>query len=477
MKNLMVFLFVSSLLLIGLNVNATSTIISSTEDEFVCCESFGYGSNMIKTASTYETVAKNKCSSCVLDVTTGLEKCAVGGSKKIVDNKYCDTNSLITVLSPNGGENIIIGKTYTISWKSYNLALGDSVRIDLYKNGIYQNQIAFNQPVNGKYSWTPSINGKILTGSGYKIRITKSYDTSNSVYDESNNYFTLTTTNNSIPVISGISGPQALNENSLGSWTVKAYDSAGGNLSYSVNWGDIYQKDLTTSSGLAVEISQSSTFTHIYSHAGEYKPIFTVTNTSGQSAVTSLTVNVGNTTSVCPTGCTCSGEATSCPIEPPSITCKTCVGGIATGKTDSNNCMIYTCPVITIMIDGCLSGFKYNIKTGQKCDNYNENNFCSSGYKYNPITGELCTTTSSTTVVAPTAIDTGNGTNNSSWQTLKKGSKGEFVKMIQEFLGLAVDGSYGTQTQTKVMEWQAQNGLKADGIFGSQSAMEAGLAN
>ena len=104
------------------------------------------------------------------------------------------------------------------------------------------------------------------------------------------------------PVISGITGPQSLNVNQTGTWTINASGSNGGNLSYSVNWGDnmvygngvsIYPQPLPT--------QQSATFTHSYSQAGTFNPTFTVTNNvecfmapcnSGGSASTSLSVNV-----------------------------------------------------------------------------------------------------------------------------------------------------------------------------------------
>jgi putative chitinase len=49
---------------------------------------------------------------------------------------------------------------------------------------------------------------------------------------------------------------------------------------------------------------------------------------------------------------------------------------------------------------------------------------------------------------------------------LKKGSKGDNVKKLQEKLGLTSDGSFGPGTETKVKEWQTANGLTADGIVG-----------
>ena len=50
--------------------------------------------------------------------------------------------------------------------------------------------------------------------------------------------------------------------------------------------------------------------------------------------------------------------------------------------------------------------------------------------------------------------------------TLRKGSKGEGVKMMQEALGIGADGSFGPGTERALKAWQAANGLTADGIAG-----------
>src|SRR3989344_1941230 len=101
---------------------------------------------------------------------------------------------------------------------------------------------------------------------------------------------------NNNPVISGVSGPQSLNVNQQGTWTVKAYDKNGGNLSYSVYWGDEAPVAYPTGTMSPIRMSapqQSATFTHSYSQAGIYTPVFTVDNDRGQGAKTSLSVNVG----------------------------------------------------------------------------------------------------------------------------------------------------------------------------------------
>jgi putative chitinase len=49
---------------------------------------------------------------------------------------------------------------------------------------------------------------------------------------------------------------------------------------------------------------------------------------------------------------------------------------------------------------------------------------------------------------------------------LKLGSKGDDVKKLQEKLGLKGDGSFGSNTEKAVKEWQSKNGLISDGIVG-----------
>ena len=49
---------------------------------------------------------------------------------------------------------------------------------------------------------------------------------------------------------------------------------------------------------------------------------------------------------------------------------------------------------------------------------------------------------------------------------LRKGARGEGVKMMQEALGIGADGIFGGGTEAKLKEWQAANGLVADGIAG-----------
>lgn len=49
---------------------------------------------------------------------------------------------------------------------------------------------------------------------------------------------------------------------------------------------------------------------------------------------------------------------------------------------------------------------------------------------------------------------------------LRRGSRGDGVKIMQEALGIGADGIFGPGTERKLKEWQTANGLVADGIAG-----------
>jgi len=53
--------------------------------------------------------------------------------------------------------------------------------------------------------------------------------------------------------------------------------------------------------------------------------------------------------------------------------------------------------------------------------------------------------------------------------TIKLGSKGEDVKVLQKYLGINPDGDFGPKTLLKVKEWQKSKGLTPDGIIGDKS--------
>ena len=54
-------------------------------------------------------------------------------------------------------------------------------------------------------------------------------------------------------------------------------------------------------------------------------------------------------------------------------------------------------------------------------------------------------------------------------ETIKKGSRGEDVKKLQQLLGVTVDGIFGVNTEAAVKQFQLRNGLTIDGIVGPKT--------
>lgn len=60
-------------------------------------------------------------------------------------------------------------------------------------------------------------------------------------------------------------------------------------------------------------------------------------------------------------------------------------------------------------------------------------------------------------------------------ETIKKGSKGESVKVLQEFLKITVDGNFGPKTESAVKSYQKKNGLIVDGVVGPKTWAHMGI--
>jgi len=105
-----------------------------------------------------------------------------------------------------------------------------------------------------------------------------------------------TTSSGPAPTISGLDTPSTLAINQSGTWVVRVSlpSGSGGDLRYSVTWGD----ELVGASATSIKapepatLQTSATFTHSYSRSGTYTPVFTITNDAGLSASTSATISV-----------------------------------------------------------------------------------------------------------------------------------------------------------------------------------------
>ena len=69
---------------------------------------------------------------------------------------------------------------------------------------------------------------------------------------------------------------------------------------------------------------------------------------------------------------------------------------------------------------------------------------------------------------------TSTNTEDYNMKTIKKGSKGNAVKVWQIIIGAAADGIFGSGTESATKTWQSKHGLAADGIVGKMS-WKAGL--
>lgn len=92
--------------------------------------------------------------------------------------------SIISLISPNGGETWVRGTPHTITWNSLGTP-GANVKIDLLKSGTVVGTVTSGTPNDGSHQWTIS-SGRAL-GSDYNIRVTSTSDTSHT--DTSNNNF------------------------------------------------------------------------------------------------------------------------------------------------------------------------------------------------------------------------------------------------------------------------------------------------
>lgn len=78
------------------------------------------------------------------------------------------------------------------------------------------------------------------------------------------------------------------------------------------------------------------------------------------------------------------------------------------------------------------------------------------------------------TAVSSTVETANTETEDYNMKTIKKGSKGNVVKVWQIIVGVTADGIFGSGTETATKTWQASAGLTVDGVVGPRS-WKAGL--
>jgi peptidoglycan hydrolase-like protein with peptidoglycan-binding domain len=129
---------------------------------------------------------------------------------------------------------------------------------------------------------------QLITPGNYPVYVTNANGTSNTLN------FTVSGANMNTLSITGIDSPSSLPMSTPGTWSVHATMGTGGNLHYSVIWGDepVYAYNNAIVASPQQTIQSSATFSHAYARAGTFTPTFTVTDDNGHSATTSATVMV-----------------------------------------------------------------------------------------------------------------------------------------------------------------------------------------
>ncbi len=244
----------------------------------------------------------------------------------------------LRITSPNGGESWKIGTTQNITWTSpqyiratyadlklvpsYQPCTGQICPMGAVSSNSAQSMmypyhapymIAQNISINqNSYSWNvgnyiPEVTimiypvpESIVPAGQYLIQICET-GTSNCESSDAPFKIYSDSSANKAPVINGIDAPTTLSINQIGTWTVRASDPENGQLSYSVDWGDVnYVQNAAIDTRAGSVYSQSTSFTHSYSEIGVYTIVFTVRDNLGLESRTTTTISVGT----CPIGTT-----------------------------------------------------------------------------------------------------------------------------------------------------------------------------
>ncbi|MEJ2195722.1 MAG: Ser-Thr-rich GPI-anchored membrane family protein, partial [Ignavibacteriaceae bacterium] len=151
------------------------------------------------------------------------------------DGNFTIINNNITVLSPNGGESWQTGSTQEISWTDN---ITENVKIELYKNELFDSLVTASTPSDGSYTW--DIPAGIASASDYKIKITSVNQSVLS--DISNSSFTIYTGQITVTSPNGGESWKAGSSQNI-SWT----DNIGENIIIDLYKGGSFHSIISTS--------------------------------------------------------------------------------------------------------------------------------------------------------------------------------------------------------------------------------------
>ena len=121
----------------------------------------------------------------------------IGAGKSLtvsyINRLTTSTTPSITVLSPNGGETYTAGQQITVKWNSKYIGSNEKISVSIYKKGAQLSQegspYGYTTTNIGSYNW---IIPKDINSNQYEVSVGYILTNGNAVYDNSDNYFTIT---------------------------------------------------------------------------------------------------------------------------------------------------------------------------------------------------------------------------------------------------------------------------------------------
>lgn len=398
------------------------------------------------------------------------------GAKTFAQGEYVD------LISSIGGGSVEVGSKMEIRWDTNVVGAAADIYVS---DGTHKGEVVRANQKSIVYT----LGSNLVPGSNYKVYISLADDLSS--ITDSSGYFTIRakTEAPSITVTFPNGGEIFIQgQNNKISWTggnekvqIGLYRETYGLPTY-LGW--IVLDGLPNSKvywdGETLKDVNGNEMENYYFAPGKYKIMATTKSEVGNYC---MTENAGCVFDFSDNFFTITEDDKVCKqISEPAPTF--CPNGKVKAVVDSNHCVTsYKCVEDKTDTDkGCLPGYKYSPTTGLACSGATTSN-CLKGYKFDPMTGFACSSVSGdedddeeddNKVCTEPGSNCG-VRNHGISRTLKHGLRGDDVKILQALLNLIQDGIFGPETKQRLVEWQAENGLTPDGIFGTQSRHKAGF--
>ncbi|HAQ02456.1 TPA: hypothetical protein DEP30_02075 [Candidatus Nomurabacteria bacterium] len=365
------------------------------------------------------------------------------------------TTPSITVLSPNGGEVYKVGDKIEVKWKSSNLDANEKIRISL--SGLFD---------NGNTAKGCDLNNSSLlsTNDGYELVTIKNDDYSiKNCTPQSGKYYKI-----GIIQQASYDGQNVAGDNSDSSFTIKSNESVmcPSNSSPFItvatpNGGEAFTTGQQITVGWSTcNISGTGVYAYLTDQSGVSFPLAGFTKNTDGSKVANTVLNTGIYTFITDKIVGYDGLKDILAIGSKKF--KISISDYKGISDESNNYFTInssstnTCPTYVAPVS-CGAYQTEAVKDASGC-----------------IVKYQCTGASKSADVSAGSDNTVDAEDLAKInRTLRQGTRGDDVKILQAFLGIDADGIFGRGTANKVKAWQAEHKIRSDGFFGRGSLMTA----